>query len=179
MNIIKICVLWHMVHFLQRLSNSQRFVTCFCVSVSALWKHRRCMRQSMDLRISYIYSQFETIERMSQITQWHVGTLINNHWLCCHAGDVPEGKIHYCERFLELMIDLEAQLPTRRFFNTVMDDAHLVVRANLSALRQREDGKLFAQVHVQQLITWDVQLIFLIILFFTGMWDKNEIFILM
>ena len=61
-------------------------------------------------------------------------------------GQVEEDKIHYCERFLELMIDLEAQLPTRRFFNTVMDDAHLVIKASLSALTQREDGKLFLQV---------------------------------
>ncbi len=33
-------------------------------------------------------------------------------------GDVLMDKVHYCERFVELMIDLTAQLPTRRFFNT-------------------------------------------------------------
>ena len=33
----------------------------------------------------------------------------------------------YCERFLELVTDLEAQLPTRRFFNTVLDSCNLVV----------------------------------------------------
>ncbi|KAK2168383.1 hypothetical protein LSH36_17g07036 [Paralvinella palmiformis] len=71
--------------------------------------------------------------------------------ICILKVEVEEDKIHYCERFLELMIDLEAQLPTRRFFNTVMDDAHLVIKASLSALTQREDGKLFLQVcsHLQ------------------------------
>lgn len=61
-------------------------------------------------------------------------------------GDVKPEVIQYCERFLELMIDLEALLPTRRFFNTVMDDCHLVVRCHLAALRSREDGNLFSQV---------------------------------
>lgn len=52
----------------------------------------------------------------------------------------------YCERFLELMIDLEALLPTRRFFNVVMDDCHLVVRCQLSNLLNRPEGGLFDQV---------------------------------
>lgn len=55
-------------------------------------------------------------------------------------------KVHYCERFLELITDLEALLPTRRFFNTVLDDCHLVVRCQLSALIRRPEGHLFSQV---------------------------------
>lgn len=62
------------------------------------------------------------------------------------TGTVPADKIHYCERFLELMIDLEAQLPTRRFFNLVLDDSHLVVKAKMSKLSKREDGNLFNEV---------------------------------
>lgn len=54
--------------------------------------------------------------------------------------------MRYCERFLELVIDLEALLPTRRFFNTVMDDCHLVVRCQLSNLLHRPEGGLFGQV---------------------------------
>ncbi|RZF44564.1 hypothetical protein LSTR_LSTR001322 [Laodelphax striatellus] len=61
-------------------------------------------------------------------------------------GEVSAGYIHYCERFLELMIDLEALLPTRRFFNTVMDDCHLVVRCYLSKMVEREDGNLFSKL---------------------------------
>ena len=44
------------------------------------------------------------------------------------------------------MIDLEALLPTRRFFNVVMDDCHLVTYCHLSALNRRPEGKLFSQV---------------------------------
>ncbi|KAK2580206.1 hypothetical protein KPH14_012466 [Odynerus spinipes] len=61
-------------------------------------------------------------------------------------GPVFPDKIRYCERFLELVIDLEALLPTRRFFNTVMDDCHLVVRCQLSNLLHRPEGGLFGQV---------------------------------
>lgn len=63
-------------------------------------------------------------------------------------GRVCEETVRYCERFLEFLIDLEALLPTRRFFNTVLDDCHLVVRCHISGLIQREEGKLFAQVSV-------------------------------
>ncbi|KAI9551525.1 hypothetical protein GHT06_021858 [Daphnia sinensis] len=61
-------------------------------------------------------------------------------------GDIDIEAVHYCERFLELLIDLEALLPTRRFFNVVMDDCHLVTRCHLSALNHRSEGKLFAQL---------------------------------
>ncbi|XP_045502358.1 RNA helicase aquarius [Colias croceus] len=62
------------------------------------------------------------------------------------TGDISDDKVRYCERFLELMIDLEALLPTRRFFNTVMDDCHLVVRSQLAALTRRPEGQLFSQL---------------------------------
>ena len=44
------------------------------------------------------------------------------------------------------MIDLEALLPTRRFFNLVMDDSKLVVKSSMSCLSQRPEGKLFGQL---------------------------------
>nr|CAD7445579.1 unnamed protein product [Timema bartmani] len=61
-------------------------------------------------------------------------------------GEVNNDVVHYCERFLELIIDLEALLPTRRFFNTVLDDCHLVVRCHLASLTQRLEGNLFSQL---------------------------------
>lgn len=68
------------------------------------------------------------------------------------AGPVLPDKVRYCERFLELIIDLEALLPTRRFFNTVMDDNHLVVRCQLSNLLHRPEGSLFGQVSRQNVL---------------------------
>ncbi|XP_062579933.1 RNA helicase aquarius-like [Saccostrea cucullata] len=61
-------------------------------------------------------------------------------------GDVAGTKINFCERFLELMIDIEAQLPTRRFFNVLLEDCHLVVKCQLSNLSKRSEGKLFGQL---------------------------------
>jgi intron-binding protein aquarius len=62
--------------------------------------------------------------------------------------------LHYCERFLELLIDLEAQLPTRRFFNLMLDDSHLVVKASLSGLMNRPEGRLFSQVGFITVANW-------------------------
>lgn len=63
------------------------------------------------------------------------------------TGTADMEKVHYCERFLELLVDLEALLPTRRFFNTLVDDHHLVVKCHLSALAKREtEGRLFKQL---------------------------------
>jgi len=53
-----------------------------------------------------------------------------------------------------MLIDLESQLLTRRFFNTVLDDSHVLVRSRLSALSRRQDddghdgrtGRLFRQL---------------------------------
>lgn len=61
-------------------------------------------------------------------------------------GTILPELIRYCERFIEFLIDIEALLPTRRFFNTVLDDSHLVVRSYLSNLVNRPEGKLFTQV---------------------------------
>jgi intron-binding protein aquarius len=62
------------------------------------------------------------------------------------SGPINTEIVRYCERFLEFVIDLEALLPTRRFFNTVLDDSHLVVRCGISPLIKRQEGKLFGQV---------------------------------
>ncbi|KAF7727161.1 hypothetical protein EC973_007936 [Apophysomyces ossiformis] len=54
-------------------------------------------------------------------------------------GEVDKEIILYCERFLEFLIDIEAQLPTRRFFNTLLDDHHVVVLCKLAPFMQRKD----------------------------------------
>jgi hypothetical protein len=43
------------------------------------------------------------------------------------------GLVRYLERSLELIIDLLAQLPTRRFFHAVLLDQHVLEKARLSA----------------------------------------------
>ncbi|KAG0208037.1 hypothetical protein BGX31_002448, partial [Mortierella sp. GBA43] len=56
-------------------------------------------------------------------------------------------EIAYCEQFLEFLIDLEAQLPTRRYFNTLVDDHQIVTICRLSNLASNKNtGTLFAQL---------------------------------
>jgi len=58
-------------------------------------------------------------------------------------GEVSVHHLRYCERFLEFLIDLEGQLPTRRFFNTLLDDHNIVLFCRTSALAKRKDASLF------------------------------------
>jgi len=76
-------------------------------------------------------------------------SLINKYYSVLYAiqeKECPEENVAFVERFLILIIDLEALLPTRRFFNTVLDDSHLVVRSSLSPLSKRPEGRLFVQL---------------------------------
>ncbi|KAF8940749.1 hypothetical protein BGZ47_007611 [Haplosporangium gracile] len=58
-----------------------------------------------------------------------------------------EEKITYCERFMEFLIDLEAQLPTRRYFNTLVEDHQIVAICKLSKFTSnKESGVLFSQL---------------------------------
>lgn len=54
----------------------------------------------------------------------------------------------YCQRFLEFIIDLESQLPLRRFFHALLDSTHLIVRCQLSSLSRHPspEGHLFSQL---------------------------------
>jgi len=72
-----------------------------------------------------------------------------------YIGSVSEDKVRYCERFIELLIDLQSQLLTRRFFNTVIDNSHVVIHSRLAALSRRQadadvtdggSGRLFRQL---------------------------------
>jgi intron-binding protein aquarius len=55
-----------------------------------------------------------------------------------------EGAEGFCERCLEFMIDLEGQLPTRRYFNTLLHD-HLVLPLSEGS-KLAKDGGLFSQL---------------------------------
>lgn len=67
----------------------------------------------------------------------HSKTRQRRYFTDCSAGKVDEDAVSYCERFLELLTDLVAQLPTRRFFNTLMDSSHFLVIIITSWARAR------------------------------------------
>lgn len=56
-------------------------------------------------------------------------------------------KVKFCERIIDLLIDIESLLQTRRFVNVLLDDMHVVVYCRKSNLFHRpSDGKLFTQL---------------------------------
>lgn len=48
-------------------------------------------------------------------------------------------KLNFLNRCLELIIDLEALLPTRRFFNTLLEDSNLLIHCQLCSLIKETD----------------------------------------
>ncbi|VDM73261.1 unnamed protein product, partial [Strongylus vulgaris] len=62
------------------------------------------------------------------------------------SKEVDLEDIRYCERFIELVIDLEALLPTRRFFNALLHSSKLITHCVLSKLISSEAGSLFCQL---------------------------------
>lgn len=56
----------------------------------------------------------------------------------------------YCERFVELLIDLQSQLPTRKYTNALIIDLHVTVAAHLSPLYKDPKNQLFRDL-VEQL----------------------------
>ncbi|KAI1613547.1 P-loop containing nucleoside triphosphate hydrolase protein [Exophiala viscosa] len=52
-------------------------------------------------------------------------------------------EVVYCERFLELLVDLVSQLPTRRYTNPLLLDLNILAVIRTSKLYEREDAALF------------------------------------
>ncbi|KAL1996333.1 hypothetical protein VTN49DRAFT_98 [Thermomyces lanuginosus] len=51
-------------------------------------------------------------------------------------------NVRYCERFLELLVDLISQLPTRRYTNTLLKDLHILPMIRLSQLYNSQGNTL-------------------------------------
>jgi len=54
----------------------------------------------------------------------------------------------YCERFLEFLTDLESQLPTRRYVNTLLQDLNLLVLIRLSPMFNSQENGLLRDLFV-------------------------------
>lgn len=61
-------------------------------------------------------------------------------------AQIDDACVLYCERFMEFLIDLLSQLPTRRYLRPLVADVAVVAKCHLSALYRHEKGKLFAQL---------------------------------
>ena len=91
----------------------------------------------------------ENVKMQAQKERFFLKNLIEKFVKVLNKVDeksAPENVVTYCEHFMLFMIDIEALLPTRRFFNTVMDDSKLIIHGSLSVLSRRDEGKLFSQL---------------------------------
>jgi intron-binding protein aquarius len=59
------------------------------------------------------------------------------------TGDAAKETILYCQRFLELLTDLQSQLPTRRYVNTLLRDLNFFTAIQLSPLYETDMDGLF------------------------------------
>ncbi len=55
--------------------------------------------------------------------------------------------VTYCERFLELLTDLESQLPTRRYVDTLLHDLNLLPAIKLSPFYGADKNELFRDLY--------------------------------
>ncbi|KAE8144411.1 P-loop containing nucleoside triphosphate hydrolase protein [Aspergillus avenaceus] len=56
-------------------------------------------------------------------------------------------NLRYCERFLEFLVDLESQLPTRRYVNTLLKDLNILPVIRLSQLYHSSESALFRDLY--------------------------------
>src|SRR3954453_12701094 len=56
-------------------------------------------------------------------------------------------NILYCERFLEFLADLQSQLPTRRYVNTLLQDLHALPAIRMSPAFNDEDNGLLRDLY--------------------------------
>ncbi|CAB4490265.1 intron-binding protein aquarius [Rhizophagus irregularis] len=62
-------------------------------------------------------------------------------------GGVNNEVIAFLERCLEFLIDLEAQLPTRRYFNKLLEDHHILILCKFAPIMKRDSAnELFKQL---------------------------------
>lgn len=60
---------------------------------------------------------------------------------------VLKDRAQYCERFVEFLSDLQSQLPTRRYVNSLLQDLHLLPVMRLSPMYNSEDNALLRDLY--------------------------------
>ncbi|POS87365.1 DEAD helicases superfamily protein-like protein, partial [Erysiphe pulchra] len=69
-------------------------------------------------------------------------TLILDFLKQLYSDKNKPNNIRYCERFIEFLSDLQSQLPTRRYVNTIIQDLNTLPAIRLSRVFNQEENKL-------------------------------------
>jgi intron-binding protein aquarius len=71
-------------------------------------------------------------------------SMMLNFLQCINTGQPGNLEVvRYCERFMELLVDLESQLPTRRYVNTLLKDLNILPVIRISKMFAHEENLLF------------------------------------
>ncbi|KAH6890353.1 P-loop containing nucleoside triphosphate hydrolase protein [Thelonectria olida] len=77
---------------------------------------------------------------------WLYTLLLDFMGLLYTEGSKPD-QVLYCERFVEFISDLQSQLPTRRYVNTLLQDLHMLSVMKLSPMYNDEENTLLRELH--------------------------------
>lgn len=66
---------------------------------------------------------------------------VNGNAAHSHAGSIERQHLLFCERFVEFLIDLMSQAPTRRYCHALLEDKAVLIKCRMSALFAHEQGK--------------------------------------
>ncbi|KAM5382643.1 hypothetical protein ACJZ2D_002433 [Fusarium nematophilum] len=64
-----------------------------------------------------------------------------------YTENTKSDQVLYCERFTEFLSDLQSQLPTRRYVNSLIKDLHLISAMRLSPMFNDEENTLLRELH--------------------------------
>ncbi|KDP40504.1 hypothetical protein JCGZ_24503 [Jatropha curcas] len=101
---------------------------------------------STSLEVKFLRNLIEEFLDVLDFQIFPQKSSINGDGLASGFEEVDDSAVLYCERFMEFLIDLLSQLPTRRYLRPLVADVAVVAKCHLSALYKHEKGKLFAQL---------------------------------
>ncbi|GAN09003.1 intron-binding protein aquarius [Mucor ambiguus] len=149
-------VLMFLIQCFQSFENSTVRTECLKLVTIGIWSHLAHQGKRETMFSEYpaleklwkssnkkMVAASEDIRRQMEFERDFLSTLMRNYvdlvYKIPAEGQVDQELIKISERYLEFFIDLEAQLPTRRFFNTLLDDHEIVVLSQMAPLMRRED----------------------------------------
>lgn len=95
---------------------------------------------------AWLYSLL--LDFISRLKESSAGASKRSRRTLVTAVDLILDYLVYCERFLEFLTDLESQLPTRRYVNTLIKDLNLLPLIRLSPMFDNAENGLFRDLFV-------------------------------
>ncbi|KAK4517155.1 uncharacterized protein ATC70_000486 [Mucor velutinosus] len=145
-----------LIQCFQSFENSTVRTECLKLVTIGIWSHLAHQGKREEMFSEYpaleklwkssnkkMVAASEETRRQMEFERDFLSTLMRNYvdlvYKITAEGEADQELIKTAERYLEFFTDLEAQLPTRRFFNTLLDDHQVVVLSQMAPLMRRAD----------------------------------------